>query len=109
MRSELMTKLGIRVQELTQKTGTAGVMVSRIEQPSKAMDVGMRCGDIIERVNRRPVMSAPEFEKALLDYHNEPLILRVRRGEEIKYPVFGVEYGPDRLTAPPAPDRKPED
>ena len=56
-----------------------GVVVSKIEPRSAAARTGLRPGDIIIGVNRRPVNSIEEFSK--LTNGLDELLLHVRRGE----------------------------
>lgn len=51
--------------ELQLPRGAKGVVVSRVAQDSAAYEAGLRQGDVITQVNRRPVNSAREFEQAL--------------------------------------------
>lgn len=88
--------LGIIVEELTAKQlgsrkescEVHGVVVAEVEEQSRAMKAGLLKGDIIEQVNRRPVGSKSEFQKALSEYQEDPLLLRVKRDEEVKLPVI---------------------
>lgn len=56
-----------------------GVVVSKIEPRSPAARTGLRQGDVIIGVNRRPVNSMEDFSK--LTSGQEQLLLHVRRGE----------------------------
>jgi hypothetical protein len=94
--------LGICVAELTPeilarldpRTGRQGVVVSWVDRLSPAMYSGLQCDDVIEAVNRRPVSSAAELERALIDYRDEPVLLRVCRGEEARLTVVGTRQAP---------------
>ena len=51
--------------ELQLPRGTKGVVVSRVASDSAAAQAGLRRGDLITQVNRRPVNSVAEFEQAV--------------------------------------------
>ncbi|MES2684583.1 MAG: DegQ family serine endoprotease [Pseudomonadota bacterium] len=59
--------------------GARGVVVARIEPRSPAARTGLRQGDIVIGVNRKPVNDMEEFGK--LTQGDGPLLLHVRRGE----------------------------
>lgn len=84
-RSEESTEaLGIRVEELTKERiaqfgldeEEGGVIVTRVERDSKGDDAGIRTGDIIKEINREPIETVKDYEKA---------IDKVDQGETIKF------------------------
>ena len=83
-------KLGLSVQELTPEIaeslgiepGTKGIVVAAVEPGSVAEDAGLRRGDVILEVNRRPVEAVSEYRKALQKLEKgKSLLFLVRRGE----------------------------
>jgi serine protease Do len=64
---------GVAVEELTADIaselqlprGSRGVVVTRVAQDSAAYEAGLRRGDVITQVNRKPVNSVREFEQAI--------------------------------------------
>lgn len=56
-----------------------GVEIAEVERGSRAWDLGFEPGDVILRVNRRPVGSVGEFESAVED--GTPFSMLVQRGE----------------------------
>lgn len=62
-----------------QDTEGLGVLVQKVEPRSPAARSGLRDGDIIIGVNRKPVQSLEEFEK-LAGIKSGDLLLNVRRG-----------------------------
>lgn len=84
---------GLSVGELTPSVarqlglsaGTRGVVVSGVQPGSLPADVGLRRGDVIQEVNRKPVVSVAEFDKALGQTRNLPVLLLVNRGGRTLY------------------------
>jgi serine protease Do len=76
---------GVSVTEITPEIAaelqlprdTRGVVVSRVAQDSAAFEAGLRRGDVITQVNRKPVNSVGAFEQAL---GTGPALLLVNRG-----------------------------
>jgi S1-C subfamily serine protease len=62
-----------------QDTDGLGVRVTKVEPRSEAARTGLKEGDIIVGVNRRPVSSFEEFEK-LANAKEPQLLLNIRRG-----------------------------
>jgi S1-C subfamily serine protease len=57
-----------------------GVAVERVEPNSAAARAGLRTGDVILAVNRRPVSSVDDFTRALRDA-DMPFALQIARGD----------------------------
>ncbi len=81
--------------DLAQSLGIApddGVQVAGVEQNSSAAEAGVRPGDVIVEVNRRPVHSPKEYDEALrATGTGEMTLLRVQRGHQSIY--FAVRAG----------------
>lgn len=60
---------------------TQGVIVSNVEAASIAEQAGLRMGDIIQEVNRTPVASLGEYDKAMQRIRTMVLFLINRKGE----------------------------
>jgi serine protease Do len=79
---------GLPVEELTPQLaqqlgvpiGTQGVVAVQVSPTSAAFEAGLRRGDVIQEVNRRPIASVPEFERAVRQAGKETILLRVNRG-----------------------------
>lgn len=59
---------------------TQGVVVTNVSPSSQAADAGLRKGDVIQEVNRKPVRNTSDFERALRGSKEQPLLLVNRRG-----------------------------
>lgn len=83
---------GLVVEELDQDRarqlglqGTQGVVVTRVDPDSGAERAGLSEGDVIQEMNRRPIKSVKDFEKASADFKKgaSVLILINRRGNSL--------------------------
>lgn len=87
---------GLRVQrmspgiarELGMRPDTTGVAVTGIEPGSAAAEAGLRRGDVIIEVNRRPVRTEAAVEEAIRKNDSTPAILLVNRAGETLCIVF---------------------
>jgi serine protease Do len=79
---------GITVEDLDSQTArqlhvpanTAGVVVTDISPSSPAVDSGLRPGDVIQEVNRKPVRNTSDFEAAMRNAKDQTLLLVNRQG-----------------------------
>jgi serine protease Do len=82
-------QFGLSVENLTPQVaralgykGDAGVVVTAVTPESAADDAGIRKNDLIKEVNRVPVQSVEEFQKALEQSgRKHDIALLVRRGD----------------------------
>jgi serine protease Do len=65
-----------------------GALVTAIERGSPAYDSGLRPGDVVQEVDRRPVASAHEAWKAVSGARSPDLLLRVWEGGTSHYLVI---------------------
>jgi serine protease Do len=91
------TAWGLSVEDLTPQlaeslgldTGERGVVVSDIEPGSPAAEAGLRQGDLIKEVNRRPIQNLDDYtrttEKAK---KGESVVLLIKRGGSTLYVVL---------------------
>ena len=63
----------------------AGVVVARVEPRSPAARAGLRRGDVVASVNRRPVSGIAELEEGVRAASRGSLLLNVQRGREAKF------------------------
>src|SRR5271167_130557 len=67
-------------QELGLPANAAGVVVTDVSPSSPYADSGLHRGDVIQEVDRQPVKSVADFEKAMRKGGKEPLLLVNRHG-----------------------------
>ncbi|MFQ5672785.1 MAG: DegQ family serine endoprotease [Nitrospinales bacterium] len=79
--------LGLRVQDITPELAQSlnlksneGVLVSDVVPGDPAGEAGLRRGDVITEVNRKPVHNAAEFHKFTSRAKKKTILLLVRRG-----------------------------
>ncbi|MCS6816343.1 MAG: DegQ family serine endoprotease [Blastocatellia bacterium] len=86
---------GISVDELTPQVARQlglsasmrGVVIVDVEPGSAAADAGLQRGDVIQEVNRQPVTSVREFERAVEQAGKNSVLLLVNRGGNTFYVV----------------------
>ena len=77
-------KLGIRIAEATPETARRfghsetkkGVLVVGVEPGSKAAKAGVRQGDMVKEVNRKPVTTVPELRSEVEKDDNVQLLVK---------------------------------
>ena len=66
-----------------------GVVVTRVDEDSEAAQAGLRRGDVVVELNREPVKTLADFERATRAVKNgERLTVRVERGRSAFYLAF---------------------
>ena len=85
-RPEESGRFGLSVEPLTQDRAreldvraSKGLVVQSVEPGSRAADAGLRTGDVIEQVDRKPVTTGEELRSALVS-GDRPAVLLVHRG-----------------------------
>lgn len=94
--SQNVSKIGITVQALTEELAKQfnakpgeGLVITAVEAGSAAERAGIRVGSVITQVNRNPVNSVIEFEKAIKDSENaKRVLLLVKNGEMSRFVVL---------------------
>src|SRR4029453_16348552 len=77
---------GAEFAELPSESDVKGVLVRAVDPDSAAAQRGLQAGDIILRVNKKPVTSVKELREAATGAKS--LLLRVRRGNsELLLPI----------------------
>ncbi|HSB17905.1 MAG TPA: PDZ domain-containing protein [Bryobacteraceae bacterium] len=77
--------------ELRLSPGTKGVVVTQIDPSSSSAEAGLRRGDVIQEVNRKPVANVAEFEAAVRQAGRQPVLLLVNREGNTFYVVAGAQ------------------
>jgi S1-C subfamily serine protease len=88
-------QLGISVDQLTPQTArqlglpaqTTGVVVTDVQSASPSEEAGLRRGDVIQEVNRKPVTSTQQFRSAIQQAGSQPVLLLIDRGGDRMYVV----------------------
>lgn len=73
--------------------GQKGVIITEVEPGSPADMAGLKSGDLIMEVNRKPVNNVDEFDKAVKETPKDKkgVLLKVKRGDGSMYIVVPVE------------------
>jgi serine protease Do len=85
---------GVTVEELTSQAArqmqipasVKGVVVTNVDPASNAYEAGLRPGDVVQSVNRKPVASVREFDTAV--GRGQSILLLVNRGGATRFVVI---------------------
>jgi serine protease Do len=88
-------RLGVAIEPLTPDVAaqlqipanTPGLVVTDVQSGSPAAEAGLHQGDVIQEVNRKPVRSAADFQQAIRQAGNQPVLLLIQRGKNHVYVV----------------------
>jgi serine protease Do len=89
--------LGLTVDELTPQIArqlglpedARGVLIVEVDPGSMSADAGLARGDVIQEVNRQPVVSVSEFRRAVSQAGDEPILLLVNRRGNTLFTIVG--------------------
>jgi serine protease Do len=70
-------------KELEIPAATQGVVVTDVQASSAAAEAGLRPGDVIQEVNRKPVKNTADFEHSLANSKEETILLVNRNGSTL--------------------------
>ena len=62
-----------------------GLLVTRVDPAGSAASAGIRQGDLIQEVNRRPVRNVPDFNTAIQQSGSRPALLLVKRRNNVTF------------------------
>ncbi|HXG30187.1 MAG TPA: DegQ family serine endoprotease [Thermodesulfobacteriota bacterium] len=101
---EIERNLGLVVQEISpliqRRLGledSEGVIVTDVELGSTAWEAGLRRGDVILEINRKPIRTLDEYRKAIdSTRRGENALLLVRRNKNTIYVALKIEGGNDK-------------
>ena len=77
-------------QELKLPADTEGVVVDSVRPGSSGADAGLRRGDVIQEVDRKPVTDVSEYEQDVQGAGKRPVLLLVDRGGITAFVVVGT-------------------
>ncbi len=72
-------------QQLGLPPRVRGVLVAGVNAGSRPAEAGLQRGDVIEEVNRQPVVSVQEFERVVRQNRQQTTLLLVNRGGDTLY------------------------
>ncbi len=86
---------GVQVQNLTSaiardlgiSTNATGVVITSVDPSSAAADAGLQRGDVIQELNRKPIHSVADYNRALSGIHDQSILLLVSRDSTTRYVV----------------------
>jgi serine protease Do len=67
-------------RDLQLPPGTRGVVVTRVREGGRAAEAGIRRDDVIQQINHKPVTNVTEFNRAVREADNQPVLLLINRG-----------------------------
>ena len=68
--------------DLGLKRDETGVVVTQVEPGSAASDAGIRTGDVIQEVNRKPVKDVQDFSQKIAQAKSQDnVLLLIQRGQ----------------------------
>lgn len=79
------------IRELGLRAGTKGVVVTDVARDSSAADAGLRRDDVIGEVNRQPVESVAEYQRAVRRAGKDTVVLLVNRNGNTTFLVVEPE------------------
>ena len=86
-------KYGLTLQTLTPEAATRfglnagdqGLLVTRVSPAGSAANAGIRQGDLILEVNRKPIRILPDFSAAIQQSGPRPALLLIKRRDAVQY------------------------
>ncbi len=90
---------GLLVEKLTPEIAgqlklpakTNGVVIRDVDPNGKAADAGLQQGDVVQEVNRSPIMNVAEFQAAMKQSTGKTTLLLINRAGHTSYVVMGEE------------------
>ncbi|MCG3162344.1 MAG: Periplasmic pH-dependent serine endoprotease DegQ [Acidobacteria bacterium] len=90
---------GLSVENLTPQiarqldlpSNVSGVIVTDVQDGSRADDAGLRRGDVIQQVNRKPVSNTAEFDRAMKQAGGKSVLLLVNRNGHTSFVAIAAQ------------------
>src|SRR5262245_55972681 len=78
-------------RQLGLQSSASGVVVTGVQDGSRADDAGLRRGDVIQQVNRQPVNNVAEFERAIKQAGDKSTLLLVNRNGHASFVALAAQ------------------
>src|SRR6266540_3435859 len=78
-------------RQLELQSNASGVVVTGVQDGSRADDAGLRRGDVIQQVNRQPVNNVAEFERAMKQAGDKSAALLVNRNGHTSFVALAAQ------------------
>jgi serine protease Do len=78
-------------RQLELQSNASGVVVTGVQDGSRADDAGLRRGDVIQQVNRQPVNNVAEFQRAMKQAGDKSALLLVNRNGHTSFVALAAQ------------------
>ena len=78
-------------RQLELQSNASGVVVTGVQDGSRADDAGLRRGDVIQQVNRQPINNVAEFERAMKQAGDKSTLLLVNRNGHTSFVALAAQ------------------
>jgi serine protease Do len=78
-------------RQLELQSNASGVVVTGVQDGSRADDAGLRRGDVIQQVNRQPVKNVAEFQRAMKQAGDKSVLLLVNRNGHTSFVALAAQ------------------
>jgi serine protease Do len=91
-------RMGLRVETVTSEMALrlglgniAGVIISQVAEDSPAEEAGLKRGDVIREINRRPVTGVKDYKRAVSSAKSAELLFLIQRRDSVIYVVVKLD------------------
>ncbi len=96
--SNSLSQFGLSLQNLTPELAeqfgyeqNQGILIADVERNSPAGRVGLKAGQLVEEINRKPVRNLADLKNIIKDSKQNQVLLRIRSGNSSQYIVLRTE------------------